>query len=101
MNPLVSEGLKAILRWALTVAGTWFIAKGVLTPEQSDAIIAGAATVILSLAWVLWQKYRDRLKLVTALSVPDAITERQVEARVKIGEAPSTTTPKDTIPVPR
>lgn len=95
MNPLLSQFLGAILRWALTFAGAWFVQKGIITPDQSELFIGGAITALLSLAWVLWLKYKDRLKLVTALDSRAGTTEREVERIVKAGHAPSALTDKD------
>jgi hypothetical protein len=49
----------------------------------------------LSLAWVLWLKYADRLKLVTALDAERGTTEREVERRVAAGDSPPVTLDKD------
>jgi hypothetical protein len=95
MNPLLAQFLGAIIRWALTFAGAWFVSKGIITPEQSNEMIGGAIVALLSLAWVLWLKYADRLKLVTALSAPAGATEREIEKRVAAGDSPSVTLDKD------
>jgi hypothetical protein len=95
MNPLLAQFLGAILRWALTFAGAWFVKTGIITPDQSELFIGGAITALLSLAWVLWLKYADRLKLVTALDAERGTTEREVERRVAAGDSPPVTLDKD------
>ncbi|HXG71341.1 MAG TPA: hypothetical protein VNJ04_12115 [Gemmatimonadaceae bacterium] len=98
MNPLVSQFISAVLRWALQGAFAYLIAKGVLTEEQGSIMLVGLVGSLVTLAWMLWTKYKDRLKFVTALAAPIGSTERQVEASVKAGDYPSITTHKDEVP---
>lgn len=100
MNPLASEALGAILRWALTGLAGWFVSHGIWTADDAAKYVAAAAIGILTLGWSLWAKYRNRLKLVTALSEPAGATEHDVEYRIAWRRAtvPSVTTPKDLPP---
>lgn len=73
----------SIARWALTGAAGWLVQKGLIEPENTEALIAGAGAALAALAWSLYQKYQDRLKFKVALSMPPASREEDVKAEVK------------------
>ena len=85
MNPLVAQALGAIVRWALTFLSAWFVQHGIWTSENATEYSAGAALAIVALGWSLWQKYKNRLKFLTALESPPGTTEAHVEAKVSTG----------------
>ncbi len=99
MNPMISGIIMAFVRYLLAGAMTALVTRGVLTPDQTDYIIAGTAGFIAVVVWAAWVKYRDRLKLTTAMAIAPVVTENIVEAHVEAGHAPSVTLPKDA-PVP-
>lgn len=95
MNPMVGSIIMAIVRYLLAGLMAALVSRGVLTPDQTDYIVAGAAGFVGVVLWALWVKYRDRLKLTTAMAMPARVSERQVEAQVKAGNAPPVTLQKD------
>lgn len=84
---LFLEFLGALVRFALTGAGTWLVAKHVITAEQSvrflDGATAGALMLLSSLAWSLWQKLSARLTLKAALELPAYASEARAADRAK------------------
>ncbi len=100
MNPLLAAALGSIIRWALTFAAGFFVEHGIWTSTEATTYVAGAVMAVLTLMWMLWVRYRDRLKFLTALTMSPGATENEVKAHIASGGAtPSISTPKDTIPV--
>ena len=95
MNPLFQQGIGSIIRWLLTFGAGWFITRGIWTEAEASTYIGGATVAILALLWSLWQKYRSRLKLVTAMATPSRTNERAVEALIADGGAPPASLAKD------
>jgi hypothetical protein len=98
MNPLVQSLLMGFLRWALQGAFVWMTARGIMQPDQAELIVVGLAGALSTLAWVLWVKFRERQKLLTAAAKPAGTSERTVEAAVAEGKAPPVTLDKDARP---
>lgn len=99
MNPLVSSLLMGFLRWALQGVFVWMTARGIMQPDQADMIVVGIAGALTTLFWVLWTKWKDRKKLLTAAASHAGVTEKQVEAKVEAGMAPPATLLKTESPV--
>lgn len=95
MNPMLSGIVMAIVRYVLAGLMAAAVQRGILTPDQTEYLIAGAAGFVGVVLWALWVKYRDRLKLTTAMAMPSQVSEKQVEAAVKAGNAPPVTLSKD------
>lgn len=94
MNPFIRDILGSMVRTVLAgVAGRGLIAGGDV--EQ----YASAITLLLVACWSCWQKFVARQKLVAAIASPAPTTEKQIEAVVAVGLAPSVKTPKDLVPV--
>lgn len=98
MNPMVAQFLTAILRWALQGVFVFLVTKGILTEDQGAQMMLGFIGSLLTLSWVLWSRYKDRLKFLTGLASNAGTTEKEVEADVKKGVAPSVTLQKDEAP---
>lgn len=106
MDPMITEFLAVVARWAITSAMAYLVTKHVITPDQADSFASdfGRHAVYLialfaPLAWGLWAKYRSRLKFMAALSMPEKSTENDVNAKLKLGQrVPSVLTPVDTVP---
>ncbi len=83
MNPMVSAWLGAALRALLGPALTWIALR--IGMDEGDATVATLALtgVLLNVAWVLWVKYRDRLKFLTALESSPNTPEAVVQAMTK------------------
>jgi len=98
MNPLISEALAAIIRSILMTGAGYLVAKDIWSPEDASKYVAAAALAVVGLGWSLWHKYKSRLKLLTALSSPTQLTEKQAEAVVKAGNAPRASSAKNVVP---
>lgn len=98
MNPLVSEALGSVIRWALTGLFGLLVAKGIWTESQAAVYLTAAVGGVLTLGWSLWAKYSSRLKLVTALASPRPMSELEVERVVSANLAPPVALPKERVP---
>lgn len=99
MNPIVVEALGAILRWLLTLGAGYLVKAGIWTGSAAETYVAAAAMGLLTLGWSLWQKYKTRSRLLTALWMPHGTTEAQLDVHIGGGgQTPSVTTPADTVP---
>lgn len=84
MNPLLSAWLGALIRALIGPALTWVALR--IGLDEGDATVATVAVtgVALNVAWVLWTKYRDRLRFLTALDMPGGTPERTVESMARL-----------------
>jgi uncharacterized membrane protein YhiD involved in acid resistance len=91
MNPLLSAALGAILRWGLTGAAGYFVAKGIWTQEEASTYVVALIGAVLTLAWSLYQKYTAQQKIVTAAAAPAGTSQEKVKQMVTNGQAPPAT----------
>lgn len=98
MNPLLQGFLTRVLQFALAGLFGWLVQKGVLTDAESQTYMTAAIAGIIALAWMLWEKYKDRLKLTTAMATQRPVSERQVEMLIQMGQAPPASLPKERVP---
>lgn len=76
MNPLVSSFIGALVRWLLAGIAGYLVQHCVITGEQSQMYVAAAVVGAPALLWSLWEKYRGKLLLHTAImSPPSTVTE--------------------------
>ena len=85
MNPMVQAALGAIIRWGLTFLAGYLVRYGVWSSGESEAYVAAASIAGATLIWSLWQKYKTRLKFLTALDMPAGTSEKKVDDRIKSG----------------
>lgn len=99
MNPMLTEALAAILRFAFTFVAGYLVEHGIWTAADAKTYVAAAALAVLGLVWSLWSKYNSRIKFLTALTMQPGATESDVD-KVVASEIknPSVNTPKDTPP---
>lgn len=87
MEPIIPELLKSVIgsivRWALTGVFAFLVSKGVIKPEDSELLLVGIAGGVAILAWSLWQKYKSRLQVVTALALPPTSTDKDLRSAIK------------------
>jgi hypothetical protein len=71
-----------------------------LSENQIGQVVTYLVPVVAVLAWSLYQKYRGRLKYLTAAASRHVMTEHEVEAIINDPAAPnpSVLTPKDQLP---
>ena len=96
MNPFLQQILGVLVRTAIVWLAATFGAE--LSHDQVTQVAAQATPIVAVLVWSIWQKYRGRQKLLTALAMPSAMTEHEVEAAVSAGDAPRVGTPKSEVP---
>ena len=97
MNPLAQEALGSIVRATLLLLSGWFVQHGIWTDTDAEKYVGAAALAILAVGWSVWQKYKSRLKLVTALASSRPMSENAA-ASIAQYSAPSTMTASDTVP---
>ncbi len=99
MNPLLSAALGAILRWGLAILAGFFVEHNIWTSAEATAYVAAAAVGILSLGLSLWNKYKGRIKFLTALAMTPGTTEAEVKEHIATGGAtPPVSTPINMVP---
>jgi hypothetical protein len=101
MNPMLQKALMAVLEWALTGLAMWFVQHGIWSKPDAEQYVTAAALSLLTLGWMLWTRYKDRLKFLVAASSHQRVSEAEVEQTIKDGlPVPSVTTPKNVVPIP-
>lgn len=56
---LLKQWIGALVRWALTGALGYLVAKGIITADMSAATIIAITGALTTLAWSMWQKWHD------------------------------------------
>ena len=105
MSTILIQILMGLAQTALAALGGIFVARHWITGEQETTFIAWGLThvalyapIALGLALTLWNKYRGRVKMLTALQ-PGVHTEDDVNAIIKSGAlTPTILTPPSTSP---
>lgn len=87
------EILPALIRYALAGVATALIQRGILTPSQFDEVVAGVALGVAVLGSMIWAKFKDRIKVNTALAMPPGSTVDDLKEKIAKGEAATVTTP--------
>lgn len=101
MNPILQAALGSILRFFLAMGAGYLVKAGVWTGSDAETYVTAAALGLLTLGWSLWNKYKERQKLLTAIALPNLATEEEVVAHIADGKpTPPVTTPIDVTPVP-
>jgi hypothetical protein len=90
MNPLIRDILESLLRKGSTAIATYLVTMGLLTEGQATEVVAGLVLLGVSIAWSIYQRYKDRLVLLTAIEAPPGTSEKQVKELAKLPDAPST-----------
>lgn len=106
MDPMITEFIGVLVRWAITTAIAYLVSQHILTEDQGATFAADfthkaliSLPLLAPLAWGLWVKYRGRVKLMTALSMPANSTENDVKTKIALGQpTPSVLTPPNTVP---
>jgi hypothetical protein len=90
MNPLIRDILESLLRKGSTAIATYLVTVGLLTAGQATEVVAGLVLLGVSIAWSIYQRYKDRLAFLTALEAPPGTSEKVVKEMAKQPDAPST-----------
>ena len=85
MNPLLQEFLVASLRHLLTVFGVWLLTKGWVPFDRADIekYAFGFAVLFVAWLWSMWNKYKSRIKFLTAMESPAGTPEADIDYKVK------------------
>ena len=97
MNPFVQQILGVIIRTSIVWLAGKFGAE--ISESEATKLAAQIVPIVVVVGWSIYQKYRGRLKLLTAAAAPFALTEHEVEAMVddRLTSNPSVTTPKNEV----
>lgn len=79
LKPIIT----GIIRHALTGLGVYLTGAG-LNQEQSNAIIAGVAILLVSGISLVYSKFHQVKKVETALELPAGATKEQLEKEMKL-----------------
>lgn len=99
MGPLILKLITGLLLAAAGPVVIWLSVKGILTQDESTQLLTTLAGVLLTIGAALWQKYRERVNVLTALSLPKGSSEKTLDATVKAKDTPPVTTPPTSSPV--
>lgn len=78
MPDIYKNMIGSLVRWLMSGAAGYLIAHGWLTTGQADQLLFTLGLAISAIGLSLWQKYRQKLKLFTALEMPAGSTPAQV-----------------------
>lgn len=73
----------SFLRYVLTGVGVWFLGNNIGNQGQWDQFLAGAASLIVSGAWMLYSKSQIAKKIDAARALPPGATNTQVNAKME------------------
>jgi hypothetical protein len=102
MNPILSSALGSVIRWLLMLGVPVLVKYGIWSDSDASKYVDAAVIAALALGWSLWEKYKSRVKFLTALmpiAAGGPATEADVNAHIASGApTPSLTTPVNTVP---
>lgn len=96
LNPFLQQLLTKVAQLVVI----WLAPKlgQTVTDDQAAQVVIAYVVPGVMALWALWQSYKNRQKLTTALASPAPMSEKQVENVIKVGGAASVLTPKHEIP---
>jgi hypothetical protein len=99
MDPLYAGIIGSIVRWAFMGIGAYLVAHHIITVDQATGLQSDLAhravlslPLLAPLAWSIYQKYKGRVKFLTALESPAGTTEAGVDAKIDNGMGASVKT---------
>ena len=95
MNPLIQKYAVAALRHALGFLGAYLVSLG-MEEGATTELISGLSAALVTIAWSLYEKNKDKIKLNTAMAVPHPVSEKQLDAIIA---DPAISIPPADIPV--
>jgi len=75
-----------LLRSLIMVGAGWLVAHGMLPQGSTEEWVGAVVLVVLGVLWSLYQKYVERIKLLTALQSKAGTTEEEVVAKIASGQ---------------
>jgi hypothetical protein len=98
MNPLLQQAIGSVLRCLLAIGAGWLVKHGVWESTDAKHYVGAASMALLAIGWSLWQKYHSRVKVLTALAMPQGSTENELNTQIITKETPPISTPVNTPP---
>lgn|ERR1017187_139179 len=99
MNPIYITVVGSLLRWLLAIGAGYLVKHGLLESTDVKHWIAGITMALLAIGWSVWQKYHSRVKMLTALTMPEGSTENQLNTQIVSKVTPSISTPVNEVPI--
>lgn len=93
MNPLLQSAIGSVLRYCLMLLVPWFVKHGIWTESASERYVEAAVAFLLAIGWSWWKIHSQRIKILTALTMPLGSTENDLKDKVAAGITPSVLTP--------
>lgn len=85
MDVIVQNLIGTVIRWLLTLVGTWLVSSGVLASGSQTEWVAGATAIVVALIWGIYQKFVASKLLKTAMALPAGATLVEVKAQAARG----------------
>lgn len=84
MNPtnIINAWITSLVRLAIAGVGGYFVRKGIVDQSLMEATIAMIVTGAIAGFWALWEKYRVRTHVLTALAMHAGSTPEQLKEQV-------------------
>jgi hypothetical protein len=98
MNPFFRDQAISVLRKALSGLIPWLVATQLLDAEAAGQLVSIFAGLIVSAVWGFASGKFKREKQLTGQATGEPVSENEVEAIVKDGQAPSVLTQPDVVP---
>jgi len=76
---MLAAALGAFVRQGFAWLAGYVVARGIWTSDAATAYVEASVLFVLALGWSLWQKYKDRLKFLSALTLPAGTSEAKAE----------------------
>ena len=99
MNPIAQSAIGSILRYGLMILATYLVKHGIWSESAAEGYVEAAVVALLALAWSWWKIHGNRIKILTALTMPQGSTEDDLKVQVATGSVPSVMTPTNQVPL--
>ncbi len=101
MNPALLGILGALVRWLLTIVGTFLVSKGILTQDEASGYmleLTGVVIALLVAGWAMWVPYIKQKLVNTSLAMPSGSTMNEAKQVIASGAAPPASVQADHAP---
>lgn len=98
MRGIAEESIGSIVRTILAALSGYLVQQALISEAQSQQFMIAAVPFLSALIWSLYQKYKGRVRLMTALASPMPMSENTLEKVVATGNTPSVATPQFLVP---
>ncbi len=98
-TPLFTSIFGGLVRMALGGVIAWLLQQGLITPDQTEMLIAGLVTLLMTAFWIGWNKVKDARRLNTAAAIGKPATIEEIKALIASGISAPAATPTNERPV--